>query len=113
MTSKWKEKQQGKLLPSLLSESLWAVWFLSASLVRFYHIYLRQLGPAGPAFFLSVLKACTTVRSGFHVCMKAVALAASYIFSSLLRDFFIADSVSSFTFQPGVSHRLRDSPSSL
>lgn len=108
MTSKWKEKQQGKVLPSLLSESLWAVWFLSASLVRFY-----QLGPAGPAFFLSVLKACTTVRSGFHVCMKAVALAASYIFSSLLRDFFIADSVSSFTFQPGVSHRLRDSPSSL
>lgn len=57
MTSKWKEKQQRKLPHSLLSESLWAVWFLSASLVRFYHIYLRQLGPAGPAFFLSMLKA--------------------------------------------------------
>lgn len=42
-----------------------------------------QVGSSRACLFLSVLKVCSTVRSCLHVCMKAVALAASYIFNSL------------------------------
>lgn len=66
--------------PSLIWESL-GVWFLPASLVHFYHIYLHKLGPAGPAFFLCAkgLRHWARLSSHLHEALLLLLLTVSVL----------------------------------